>query len=304
MAESVISVAGLRKSYGELEAVRGIDLEVAAGRGLRLPGAERGGQDHHGGDPGGLPAAERRRGQRARRRSGRVRARVARSGSGSCFRTATCSPSSPCGSRSSSSPATTRRRAPWTRRSSSSAFGPEGRSSGSRRLSGGQQRRLDVGAGAGRESRAAVPRRADDGFDPSARRQAWEVIASLRELGKTVFLTTHYMDEAQALADRVAIIAAGEDRGRGRARRAGRPRRRRPDQLPAPDGRRRRRASPRGGGGAGRRRGAAPERPGAASNRRPGRDPQRSHGLGSGRATSTWRSSRFAGRASRTCTWS
>jgi ABC-2 type transport system ATP-binding protein len=47
------------------------------------------------------------------------------------------------------------------------------------------------------------------GFDPAARRQAWEVIAGLRELGKTVLLTTHYMDEAQALADRVAIIAAG-----------------------------------------------------------------------------------------------
>jgi ABC-2 type transport system ATP-binding protein len=48
------------------------------------------------------------------------------------------------------------------------------------------------------------------GFDPSARRAAWEVIAGLRTLGKTVFLTTHYMDEAEYLADRVAIIAAGQ----------------------------------------------------------------------------------------------
>jgi ABC-2 type transport system ATP-binding protein len=47
------------------------------------------------------------------------------------------------------------------------------------------------------------------GFDPSARRRAWEVIGSLRDLGKTVFLTTHYMDEAQTLADRVAIVAGG-----------------------------------------------------------------------------------------------
>jgi ABC-2 type transport system ATP-binding protein len=53
------------------------------------------------------------------------------------------------------------------------------------------------------------------GFDPSARRQAWEAIARLRELGKTVFLTTHYMDEAQRLADRVAVIAAGEVVARG-----------------------------------------------------------------------------------------
>jgi ABC-2 type transport system ATP-binding protein len=47
------------------------------------------------------------------------------------------------------------------------------------------------------------------GFDPTARRHAWGMIASLRELGKTVFLTTHYMEEAQELADRVAIIASG-----------------------------------------------------------------------------------------------
>jgi ABC-2 type transport system ATP-binding protein len=47
------------------------------------------------------------------------------------------------------------------------------------------------------------------GFDPSARRQAWDVIAGLRDLGKTVFLTTHYMEEAQTLADRVTIIVAG-----------------------------------------------------------------------------------------------
>jgi ABC-2 type transport system ATP-binding protein len=48
------------------------------------------------------------------------------------------------------------------------------------------------------------------GFDPSARHHAWEVIANLRELGKTIFLTTHYMDEAQALADHVAVIVAGQ----------------------------------------------------------------------------------------------
>ena len=53
------------------------------------------------------------------------------------------------------------------------------------------------------------------GFDPSARRQAWELIAGLRDLGKTVFLTTHYMDEAQRLADRVTIIAAGRIVARG-----------------------------------------------------------------------------------------
>jgi ABC-2 type transport system ATP-binding protein len=53
------------------------------------------------------------------------------------------------------------------------------------------------------------------GFDPEARRAAWDVLAGLRELGKTVFLTTHYMDEAQRLADRVAVIARGEIVARG-----------------------------------------------------------------------------------------
>ena len=47
------------------------------------------------------------------------------------------------------------------------------------------------------------------GFDPAARRTAWEVVGALRDLGKTVLLTTHYLDEAQALADRVAIIKDG-----------------------------------------------------------------------------------------------
>ncbi len=47
------------------------------------------------------------------------------------------------------------------------------------------------------------------GFDPSARRAAWEVIAGLRKLGKTIFLTTHYMDEAEYLADRIAVLSAG-----------------------------------------------------------------------------------------------
>ena len=77
------------------------------------------------------------------------------------------------------------------------------------KLSGGQQRRLDVALALIGDPELLFLDEPTTGFDPAARREAWEVIASLRELGKTVFLTTHYMDEAQRLADRVAIIRAG-----------------------------------------------------------------------------------------------
>ncbi len=79
-----------------------------------------------------------------------------------------------------------------------------------RRLSGGQQRRLDVALGLVGDPELLFLDEPTTGFDPGARRGAWEVVAGLRTLGKTIFLTTHYMDEAQALADRVAIIVAGE----------------------------------------------------------------------------------------------
>lgn len=78
------------------------------------------------------------------------------------------------------------------------------------RLSGGQRRRLDVALALVGDPDLLFLDEPTTGFDPLARRQAWDVIRSLGDLGKTVFLTTHYMDEAQELADRVAILAAGE----------------------------------------------------------------------------------------------
>ena len=78
------------------------------------------------------------------------------------------------------------------------------------RLSGGQKRRLDVGiALIGRPDLVFLDE-PTTGFDPDARRQFWDVIHGLRELGTTVFLTTHYMDEAQVLADRVAVLRDGK----------------------------------------------------------------------------------------------
>ncbi|HYV02370.1 MAG TPA: ABC transporter ATP-binding protein [Actinomycetota bacterium] len=78
------------------------------------------------------------------------------------------------------------------------------------KLSGGQQRRLDVAVALAGDPELLFLDEPTTGFDPSARRNAWQIMKNLQGLGKTVFLTTHYMDEAQYLADRVAVIAAGE----------------------------------------------------------------------------------------------
>ena len=77
------------------------------------------------------------------------------------------------------------------------------------RLSGGQQRRLDVAIALAGNPDLLFLDEPTTGFDPSARHEAWEVIKNLATLGKTVLLTTHYMDEAQYLADQVAVISAG-----------------------------------------------------------------------------------------------
>ena len=77
------------------------------------------------------------------------------------------------------------------------------------RLSGGQRRRLDLALALVGDPELIFLDEPTTGFDPAARRTAWEVIRNLKELGKTLLLTTHYLDEAQALADRVAIIKDG-----------------------------------------------------------------------------------------------
>jgi ABC-2 type transport system ATP-binding protein len=76
-------------------------------------------------------------------------------------------------------------------------------------LSGGQRRRLDVALALIGDPDLLFLDEPTTGFDPAARRAAWDMIASLRGLGKTIFLTTHYMEEAERLADRIAVIASG-----------------------------------------------------------------------------------------------
>ena len=77
------------------------------------------------------------------------------------------------------------------------------------RLSGGQRRRLDVALALIGDPELIFLDEPTTGFDPAARKSAWDVIAGLRDLGKTIFLTTHYMEEAEYLADRIAVLAAG-----------------------------------------------------------------------------------------------
>jgi ABC-2 type transport system ATP-binding protein len=79
-----------------------------------------------------------------------------------------------------------------------------------KRLSGGQRRRLDVGIALAGDPDLLFLDEPTTGFDPAARREAWSMLGDLASLGKTILLTTHYMDEAQVLAHRVAIISRGE----------------------------------------------------------------------------------------------
>jgi ABC-2 type transport system ATP-binding protein len=77
------------------------------------------------------------------------------------------------------------------------------------KLSGGQQRRLDVAVALAGDPELLFLDEPTTGFDPNARRNAWDIVKNLTGIGKTIFLTTHFMDEAQYLANRVAVIAKG-----------------------------------------------------------------------------------------------
>jgi len=79
-----------------------------------------------------------------------------------------------------------------------------------RTLSGGQKRRLDLGLALVGDPEVLFLDEPTTGFDPGARRAAWETVRGLRALGKTILLTTHYLDEAEQLADRVAVLNGGE----------------------------------------------------------------------------------------------
>ena len=207
MSDAAIEVHGLRKSYGDFEAVRGIAFEVARGEVFGLLGPNGAGKTTTveilegyrprtagevsvlGFDPG-----ERSRALRARvgivlqstglYRHIRVREAIAHF--------AGMYPH------------------PRSVDEVISLTGLEGKEDAlARTLSGGQLRRLDLALALVGDPELIFLDEPTTGFDPAARRQAWQTIRSLKDLGKTVLLTTHYLDEAQALADRVAIVKDG-----------------------------------------------------------------------------------------------
>jgi ABC-2 type transport system ATP-binding protein len=205
---AAIRVAGLRKSYGAVEAVRGVDFEVAEGECLALLGPNGAGKtttveilegyrERTAGEVEVLGADPQHGGRAFRERIGIVLQ------SAGHFRELTVREA--VGLFGSYYPH------PLRSDEVISLVGlDDKRSARIRTLSGGQQRRLDLALGIVGDPDLLFLDEPTTGFDPSARRRSWELIESLRSLGKTILLTTHYMDEAQNLADRVAIIAAGQ----------------------------------------------------------------------------------------------
>jgi ABC-2 type transport system ATP-binding protein len=207
VTDPVISVKGLRKSYDELEAVRGIDLEVEGGEIFAFVGPNGAGKtttvevlegyrERNGGDVSVLGIDPARATREWRQRVGFVLQE--------CRLTPELTPREALAQYAGyySAP----REVDGTIDLVGLADKADTRTS---KLSGGQQRRLDVALALIGDPELLFLDEPTTGFDPAARRQAWEFIGDLRGLGKTVFLTTHYMEEAQALADRVAIISAG-----------------------------------------------------------------------------------------------
>jgi ABC-2 type transport system ATP-binding protein len=202
-----IEVHDLHKRYGELEAVRGIDIEVSKGEVFGLLGPNGAGKtttveilegyrERTSGDVSVLGHDPQRREIALRRRIGIVLQ------SGGIYNHLT--PREALRHWASFYPH------PRDVEEVLGLMGLEEKADvRTRKLSGGQLRRLDFALALVGDPELIFLDEPTTGFDPQARRAAWDTVRSLRELGKTILLTTHYLDEAQALADRVAIVKDG-----------------------------------------------------------------------------------------------
>jgi ABC-2 type transport system ATP-binding protein len=205
---AAITVSDLRKSYGEVEAVRGVSFEIAEGEVFGLLGPNGAGKTttvevlegyrrRDGGEVSVLGVDPQRAGGDWRERIGIVLQ------SSAMYPNLTVEEHVRVFAGYYE--------APRDPAEVISLVGLDGkRSAKVKTLSGGQQRRLDLALGLIGDPELIFLDEPTTGFDPLARRAAWDMIRSLRQLGKTVLLTTHYLDEAEQLSDRVAVLREGQ----------------------------------------------------------------------------------------------
>jgi ABC-2 type transport system ATP-binding protein len=202
-----IAVSGLRKAYGSQEALRGVDFTVARGEVFGLLGPNGAGktttvevlEGYRERDAGEVRVLGRDPGER----SAELRARVG-------IVLQSCGTYPHLTVRETVSHWATFYPAPRDVDEVLALAGlAEAAERRARVLSGGQRRRLDFALALVGDPELIFLDEPTTGFDPAARRAAWDVVRALRDLGKTVVLTTHYLEEAQALADRVAILRDG-----------------------------------------------------------------------------------------------
>jgi ABC-2 type transport system ATP-binding protein len=204
---SAIEIRGLRKTYGDVEAVRGIDLSVEAGEVFALLGPNGAGKtttvEILEGYRAPTAGEVRVLGHDPGRRERRLRERI-----GIVLQSTGIDPYLTV--RETVALYAAYYPAPRNVDEVIELVGlAERHDARVLKLSGGQQRRLDVAIALAGDPELLFLDEPTTGFDPGARRNAWEIVRNLTALGKTVFLTTHYMDEAEHLAHRVAVIAKG-----------------------------------------------------------------------------------------------
>src|SRR5919201_1105051 len=208
MTERVIEIRGLRKSYGDVEAVRGIDLHVDRGEVFALLGPNGAGKtttveilegyrSRTAGDAAVLGHDPERQELDLKRKIGIV----LQSTGVDPYLTVRETVDLYAGYYPS----------PRDVDEVIDLVGlAEKRRTRVNKLSGGQQRRLDVAIALAGDPELLFLDEPTTGFDPNARRNAWQIVKNLADIGKTIFLTTHFMDEAQYLATRAAVIRKGE----------------------------------------------------------------------------------------------